>query len=145
LARLRQQNRTLGDTLEKRVGVHTNLHAKVASMPVISGLSGSRILITQNGLDVSDVSRLGLDHAVASEASTATQSKVLHGPATLFYGPATLFYGSGAVDGVVNVVDGRVPTSNETRGECNSASLTYTVKIHGVADREVNICLQASV
>jgi iron complex outermembrane receptor protein len=120
------------------VGVHTNLHAKVASMPVISGLSGSRILITQNGLDVSDVSRLGLDHAVASEASTATQSKVLHGP-------ATLFYGSGAVGGVVNVVDGRVPTSNETRGECNSASLTYTVKIHGVADREVNICLQASV
>lgn len=106
----RQQNATLGDTLEKLAGVHTNFHAKVASTPVIRGLSGPRVLITQNGLDVSDVSRVGPDHAVASEASTATQIEVLRGP-------ATLFYGSGAIGGVVNVVDGRIPTSNETRGE----------------------------
>lgn len=106
----RQQNATLGDTLEKLAGVHTNFHAKVASTPVIRGLSGPRVLITQNGLDVSDVSRVGPDHAVASEASTATQIEVLRGP-------ATLFYGSGAIGGVVNVVDSRVPTSNEIRGE----------------------------
>jgi iron complex outermembrane receptor protein len=106
----RQQRSTLGDTLEKLPGVHTNFHAKVASTPVIRGLSGPRVLITQNGLDVSDVSRVGPDHSVASEASTATQIEVLRGP-------ATLFYGSGAIGGVVNVVDGRVPTSNETRGE----------------------------
>lgn len=106
----RQQRATLGDTLEKVVGVHTNFHAKVASTPVIRGLSGPRVLIAQNGLDVSDVSRVGPDHAVASEASTATQIEVLRGP-------ATLFYGSGAIGGVVNVVDSRVPTDSETRGE----------------------------
>jgi iron complex outermembrane receptor protein len=106
----RQQRSTLGDTLEKLPGVHTSFHAKVASTPVIRGLSGPRVLITQNGLDVSDVSRVGPDHSVASEASTATQIEVLRGP-------ATLFYGSGAIGGVVNVVDGRVPTNNETRGE----------------------------
>ena len=106
----RQQASTLGDSLEKMVGVHTNFHAKVASTPVIRGLSGPRVLIAQNGLDVSDVSRVGPDHSVASEASTAEQIEVLRGP-------ATLFYGSGAIGGVVNVVDSRIPTDSTTRGE----------------------------
>ena len=53
---------------------------------------------------------LAPDHAVASEVSTAKQIEVLRGP-------ATLFFGSGAIGGVVNVVDQRVPTSTETRGE----------------------------
>lgn len=106
----RHQAATLGDSIEKLVGVHTSFHAKVASTPIIRGLSGPRVLITQNGLDVSDVSRVGPDHSVASEASTAQQIEVLRGP-------STLFYGSGAIGGVVNVVDSRVPTSNDTRGE----------------------------
>ena len=106
----RQQAATLGDTIEKLPGVQSNFHGNVASTPIIRGLSGPRVLITQNGLDVSDVSRVGPDHAVASEASTAKQIEVLRGP-------ATLFFGSGAIGGVVNVVDQRVPTSTETRGE----------------------------
>jgi iron complex outermembrane receptor protein len=106
----RQQAATLGDTLEKLPGVQSNFHGNVASTPIIRGLSGPRVLITQNGLDVSDVSRVGPDHTVASEASTAKQIEVLRGP-------ATLFFGSGAIGGVVNVVDQRVPTSTETRGE----------------------------
>ncbi|QJR81084.1 TonB-dependent receptor [Alteromonas pelagimontana] len=106
----RQQASTLGDSLEKLPGVHTNFHANVASTPVIRGLSGPRVLIAQNGLDVSDVSRVGPDHSVATEASTAQQIEVLRGP-------ATLFYGSGAIGGVVNVVDGRVPPDTTTRGE----------------------------
>ncbi|MCF2828191.1 MULTISPECIES: TonB-dependent receptor [unclassified Pseudoalteromonas] len=111
----RQQTATLGDSLEKLPGVNTNFHAKVASTPIIRGLSGPRVLVTQNGLDVSDVSRVGPDHSVASEASTAQQIEVLRGP-------ATLFYGSGAIGGVVNVVDTRVPTDNATRGEWNLES-----------------------
>ncbi|AZN34209.1 TonB-dependent receptor [Pseudoalteromonas sp. Xi13] len=108
----RQQAATLGDSLEKLPGVNTNFHGKVASTPIIRGLSGPRVLITQNGLDVSDVSRVGPDHSVASEASTAQQIEVLRGP-------ATLFYGSDAIGGVVNVVDNRVPTDSTTRGEWN--------------------------
>lgn len=106
----RDQAATLGDSLEQLPGVHTSFHAKVASTPIIRGLSGPRVLIAQNGLDVSDVSRVGPDHAVTSEVSTAQQIEVLRGP-------ATLFYGSGAIGGVVNVVDQRVPTSNDTKGE----------------------------
>jgi iron complex outermembrane receptor protein len=67
-------------------------------------------LITQNSLDVSDVSRVGPDHSVATETSTAEQVEILRGP-------ATLFFGSGAIGGVVNVVDNRVPRDTETSGE----------------------------
>lgn len=105
-----KQAATLGDTLAGEVGVHSNFHGNVASTPIIRGLSGPRVLITQNSLDVSDVSRVGPDHSVAAEASTAEQVEVLRGP-------ATLFYGSGAIGGVVNVVDKRVPVDSETRGE----------------------------
>ena len=105
-----KQAATLGDTLASEVGVHTSFHANVASTPVIRGLSGPRVLITQNSLDVSDVSRVGPDHSVTAEVSSAEQVEVLRGP-------ATLFYGSGAIGGVVNVVDKRVPTETETRGE----------------------------
>ncbi|WP_019605820.1 TonB-dependent receptor [Teredinibacter turnerae] len=105
-----RQAATLGDSLENEVGVHSNFHGNVASTPIIRGLSGPRVQITQNSLDVSDVSRVGPDHAVASEVSTAEQVEVLRGP-------ATLFFGSGAIGGVVNVVDKRVPKDADTYGE----------------------------
>jgi iron complex outermembrane receptor protein len=105
-----RQAATLGDTLKNEVGVHSNFYGGVASSPIIRGLDGPRVLITQNGLDAGDASRIGPDHSVASETSTATQIEVLRGP-------ATLFYGSGAIGGVVNIVDERIPTDNTTRAE----------------------------
>ncbi|KKO50263.1 TonB-dependent receptor [Arsukibacterium sp. MJ3] len=105
-----RQAATLGDTLKNEVGVHSNFYGGVASSPIIRGLDGPRVLITQNGLDAGDASRIGPDHSVAAETSTATQIEVLRGP-------ATLFYGSGAIGGVVNIVDERIPTDNTTRAE----------------------------
>ncbi|MCJ8318950.1 MAG: TonB-dependent receptor [Colwellia sp.] len=101
--RLKQAS-TLGETLKNEVGIHSTYYGPVASSPIIRGLDGPRVLITQNGLDAGDASRVGPDHVAASETSTATQIEVLRGP-------ATLFYGSGAIGGVVNVVDNRIPTS----------------------------------
>lgn len=93
---------TLGETLKNTPGVHSTYFGPVASSPVIRGNDGPRVKIVQNGLDVSDVSRVGPDHNVAASAATATQIEVLRGP-------ATLLYGSGAIGGVVNVVDQRIP------------------------------------
>ena len=107
--RMRQEN-TLGDTLSKEVGVHSNFHGGVASTPIIRGLDGARVLVTQNGLDAGDASRVGPDHAVSTETSTTERIEVLRGP-------ATLFYGSGAIGGVVNLVDERIPRSIDTKGE----------------------------
>ena len=102
-----KQASTLGETLKNEVGVHSSFYGSVASSPIIRGLDGPRVLITQNGLDAGDASRVGADHSVATETSTATQIEVLRGP-------ATLFYGSGAIGGVVNIIDNRVPTSTDT-------------------------------
>lgn len=105
-----RQASTLGETLKNEVGVHSSYYGPVASSPIIRGLEGPRVLITQNGLDTGDASRVGPDHAVATEASTARQIEILRGP-------ATLFYGSGAIGGVVNIVDDRVPQGLDTYGE----------------------------
>lgn len=105
-----RQASTLGETLKNEVGVHSNYYGPVSSSPIIRGLEGPRVLIAQNGLDAGDASRVGPDHAVSTEASTARQIEILRGP-------ATLFYGSGAIGGVVNVVDDRVPQGTDTYGE----------------------------
>lgn len=105
-----RQAPTLGETLKHEVGIHSSYYGPVASSPIIRGLEGPRVLIAQNGLDAGDASRVGPDHAVATEASTARQIEILRGP-------ATLFYGSGAIGGVVNVVDDRIPQNTDTYGE----------------------------
>ena len=129
--RLKQAS-TLGDTLKGEVGIHSSYYGPVASTPIIRGLDGPRVMITQNGLDVGDASRVGPDHIVSSEASTATQIEVLRGP-------ATLFYGSGAIGGVVNVVDNRIPTKIDDK-------VDYSIKHNDVADEnEGSISLNTGI
>lgn len=97
---------TLGETLKAEVGVHSTYYGPVSSSPIIRGLDGPRVMISQNGLDVGDASRVGPDHVVSTETSTVKQIEILRGP-------ATLFYGSGAIGGVINIVDNRIPTEAE--------------------------------
>lgn len=105
-----QQAASLGETLKNEVGIHSSYFGSNSASPIIRGLDGPRVLITQNGLDAGDASRVGPDHAVSTETSYAQQVEVLRGP-------ATLFYGSGAIGGVVNVVDDRIPKNADTGGE----------------------------
>ncbi|MEI6894940.1 MAG: TonB-dependent receptor [Colwellia sp.] len=124
-----KQASTLGETLKNEVGVHSSYYGPVSSTPIIRGLDGPRVLITQNGLDVGDASRVGPDHVVTTETSTATQIEVLRGP-------ATLFYGSGAIGGVVNVVDQRVPTSSDEQ-------VNYMLQYNDVSnEKEASINMQ---
>ena len=77
----------------------------------------------QNGLDVSDVSRVSPDHNVATTMASATQVEVLRGP-------ATLQYGSGAIGGVVNVVDKRIP-QYQVDGVEGEAEMSYSTVNEG--------------
>lgn len=95
---------SLGETLGGELGVSASGFGAGASRPIIRGLEGPRVKILQNGMSVADVSTVSNDHAVASESSTAQQIEVLRGP-------AALLYGSGAIGGLVNVVDNRIPTT----------------------------------
>ncbi len=110
---------TLGETLKSELGVHSSYYGPVSSTPIIRGLDGPRVLIAQNGLDVGDASRVGPDHVVSTETSTVKQIEVLRGP-------ATLFYGSGAIGGVVNIVDNRVPSMVEESAEWQLAHNTVS-------------------
>ncbi|MFV9998287.1 MAG: TonB-dependent receptor plug domain-containing protein [Arsenophonus endosymbiont of Dermacentor nuttalli] len=49
-------------------------------------MSGSRVKVLNNGIDVLDVSIAGPDHAITSEPLLVNRIEVLKGPATLFYG-----------------------------------------------------------
>lgn len=109
---VRRAEASLGETLKFEPGVHGNYFGPVASSPVIRGLDGARVQVVRNGMSTADVSREGPDHAITAYAMTAQQIEILRGP-------ASLLYGSGAMGGVVNVVDNRIPRaalgSPETR------------------------------
>lgn len=122
----RKMGASLGDTLSHELGVSASAFGAGASRPIIRGLEGSRVKILQNGMDVSDVSGLSNDHGVTIDGPTARQIEILRGP-------AALLYGSGAIGGLVNVVNDRIPTvlEPEPTGE---AELRYgTVDKSGTA------------
>ncbi len=93
---------TLGETLNSIPGVSSSYFGPNASRPVIRGMDGDRVRIMQNGVGILDASALSPDHAVSIDTLIAEQIDVIRGP-------ATVLYGSGAVGGVVNVVDHRIP------------------------------------
>lgn len=95
---------SLGETLSTELGVSSSGFGVGASRPIIRGMEGARVKMLQNGMSVSDVSAISNDHAVAVSSATAQQIEILRGP-------AALLYGSGAIGGLVNVVNGRIPTT----------------------------------
>jgi len=99
---------SLGETLQNELGVSASAFGAGASRPIIRGMEGSRVKMLENGMATSDVSGLSNDHAVASEGAIARQIEILRGP-------AALLYGSGAIGGLVNVVNERIPTALEPK------------------------------
>ncbi|PWK93013.1 TonB-dependent receptor [Fulvimonas soli] len=107
---------SLGETVSSIPGVQTTALGTAVGRPVIRGLDGPRISVLENGLASQDVSNVSQDHAVTLEPFLADQIEVLKGP-------ATLLYGSGAIGGVVNVVDGRVPEHAPANGLAGRAEV----------------------
>jgi iron complex outermembrane receptor protein len=95
---------SLGDTLALQPGLNNASFGPGVGQPVIRGQQGARVTVLQNGTVSADAANLSADHAVAVEPMLADSIEVLRGP-------ATLLYGGGAIGGVVNVVDGRIPSS----------------------------------
>ena len=102
-ALVQRREATLGDTLDSLPGVRASGFGAGASRPQIRGLDGARVRIMSDGVDVLDASTLSQDHAVSVEPLLIERIEVLKGP-------ATLLYGGGAIGGVVNLIDKKVPT-----------------------------------
>lgn len=98
----RQAAATIGDTLGSKPGIANASFGPGVGRPVIRGQQGARALTLQNGTLSADVSSLSPDHGVSVESLLADSIEVLRGP-------ATLLYGGGAIGGVVNVIDNRIP------------------------------------
>ncbi|GAA6151223.1 TonB-dependent receptor [Pseudoteredinibacter isoporae] len=102
---------TLGETLKGQLGVASASFGPGVGTPVIRGQQGNRVKVMQDNLDTLDAANASSDHANAVEALLAERIEVLRGP-------QTLRYGSGAIGGVINVIDNRIPSSvpNEING-----------------------------
>ncbi len=95
---------TIGDTLSNTPGLANASFGPGVGQPVIRGQQGARVTVLQNGTSSADASNLSADHAVSVEPLLAESIEILRGP-------STLLYGGGAIGGVVNVLDNRIPTS----------------------------------
>lgn len=125
---------TLGETLKELVGVNSSSFGTGVGLPVIRGQSGNRVQVLQGGVSNMDASAVSPDHANSVEAALAERIEVLRGP-------ATLLYGNGAIGGVVNIIDNRIPTGIpegvtgllETRHSSASDRQTSVFKLDGGA------------
>ncbi len=93
---------TLAETLNTIPGVSNSSFGPSVGRPMIRGMDSDRIRILQNGINNLDASNLSFDHGVSIDPLIIEQIDVIRGP-------ATLLYGGGAVGGVVNAIDHRIP------------------------------------
>ena len=108
---------TLGESLAGEPGIQATHFGAGASRPVIRGMDGPRVGVLANGMELHDASTISPDHAVVAEPLLAEQVEVLRGPAALVHG--------GAVGGVVNVVDKKIPTAVPENGVQGEAELRW--------------------
>lgn len=113
---VRRRAATLGETLATEPGIHATEFGAGASRPVIRGMDGARVRLLSDGAEIMDASTISPDHAVAAEPLLSERIEVLRGP-------SALAYGGGAVGGVVNVLDRRIPTAIPERGVEGSVEL----------------------
>lgn len=125
---------SLGMTLQNEPGITTTNLGTAPARPVIRGLGGDRVLILEDGTRVSDVSSLSPDHAVAVDPSSAQSVEIVRGA-------ANLLYGSNATAGVINVINGEIPTKRLDRptgsvtvsGSSNASEASGTADVAGSA------------
>ncbi len=128
----RQAASSIGKTLEQTPGLANASFGAGVGQPVIRGQYGPRVQTLANGTSSSDVSAVSADHVVVVESMLADSIEVLRGP-------ATLLYGGGAIGGVINVIDNRIPghvpektaLEVETRYSSHDDGATSVVKAEG--------------
>ncbi|MBQ0131505.1 MAG: TonB-dependent receptor plug domain-containing protein, partial [Comamonas sp.] len=119
---LQRRAATLGDSLTGEPGIHATHFGAGASRPIIRGMDGPRVGVLANGTELHDASTLSPDHAVVTESLLTERVEVLRGPAALVHG--------GAVGGVVNIVDQKIPTARPDKGWQGEAEARWESDAH---------------
>ena len=101
----REVSTTIAETVRNEPDVAISSMGPAAARPVIKGLSGNHVEVTEDGAFSGDMSATSPDHAVASDVLTAQRLRVLRGPRVLLHSYA-------AAGGVVQVERGDIPFSD---------------------------------
>ncbi|HBQ45251.1 MAG TPA: hypothetical protein DD716_06360 [Thiomicrospira sp.] len=88
---------TLGDYLKNQPNINSASYGPGVGRPVVRGMSGYRVKILQNDAEITDMSAMSQDHAVAVMPKASERIELLKGPASLLYGATS--------GGAIRVVD----------------------------------------
>ena len=94
---------TIAHTLRAQPGIAMRSMGPAATMPVMRGLTGDRVLMLQDGLRSADLAGSADDHGVTMDPLSVERVEVIRGP-------ATFLYGNNALGGVVNVITRDIPS-----------------------------------
>lgn len=100
----RAQAASLGNVLDGTPGVRAQTTGSGIAKPVIRGLTGTRVLVLDNG-QRTETQQWGDEHAPNVETAVADRIEVVRGP-------ASVLYGSDALRGVINVVARELPDAH---------------------------------
>lgn len=105
----KEMGHSVAATLRNETGLAMRSMGPAPARPVIRGLGGDRVLITEDGAKTVDLSATSPDHAVTIEPFAVEQIEVVRGP-------RTLLHTSTAIGGVVNIVRHEIPDVHHDRG-----------------------------
>lgn len=88
---------TLGATLKNQVGLSLRTMGPAPARPVIRGLGGNRIFISEDDNSTNDLSATSPDHAVSTEPFTIESVEIVRGP-------QQLIFNSSAMGGWINIL-----------------------------------------
>jgi len=98
----RKVSTTIAETIKNEPDIAIRSMGPAAARPVIKGLSGSHVTLTEDGSFCGDMSATSPDHAVASEVLTAHKLRITRGPQILLQSFA-------AAGGVIHVKHQDIP------------------------------------
>jgi iron complex outermembrane receptor protein len=122
------KNATLGGYLDSLPNVDSASYGEAVGRPVIRGMSGYRVKILHNDNQVSDLSAMSQDHAVAVAPRASERIQLLKGPASLLYAAQ-----AGGVIKISDALDAPFPEpglKGELSGDIRSSAESYSLDSH---------------
>jgi iron complex outermembrane receptor protein len=104
----KQVGLTLAASLKNETGLAIRSMGPAPARPVVRGLGGDRVHISEDGVKTTDLSATSPDHAVTIEPFSLERIEVIRGPKVLLFTPVT-------IGGVVNAIRHEIPYEKHSR------------------------------